>query len=315
MRTIKRVRQYKILATVILGSLLAMLVLQFWHLSQTVDSAGFELNRKTNERNYAYAKANPFGFTDSARTTQKPKGVYRIAVIGDSFIWGDGLPYEKVWSHKLESKMLAQYDSVQVLSWGQQGWSTSDEFNFYNRNGKDFGIDLLIVGWVDNDPDVGKVKQTEFGYKNEGFPLIRKLFPALAQSLSNKQNHTAYNLWLDKIYGPENLKDYQTVLDSFSRSLNHDSVKALFVLTSAAFDSLTRAHFQLVKPLLNKAGFAYFDLTEPTEKSLKHYTQLQLQANPVNGHPGDLMTEEFANQVQSYLEQNGYLKQLHKRGS
>src|SRR4051812_13244556 len=74
-----------------------------------------ELNERTNKRNEEYAKLNQFEFTDRNHTPDKPKGIFRIAVLGDSFIWGDGLPYENIWSHKLETKLSAEYDSLEVL--------------------------------------------------------------------------------------------------------------------------------------------------------------------------------------------------------
>ena len=43
------------------------------------------------------------------------------------------MPYEQVWSHLLEKKILAKYDSVEVLHWGRCGWSTLDEINFFKQ--------------------------------------------------------------------------------------------------------------------------------------------------------------------------------------
>ena len=108
-RSAKRIRIYKIIAGVIFGLLLLVLVSEVMDVADSFDSDGYELNKRVNERNQQYANTNVFGFTDKERTMRKPKGVFRIAVLGDSFIWGDGLPYEKVWSHKLEQRLEAKY--------------------------------------------------------------------------------------------------------------------------------------------------------------------------------------------------------------
>jgi hypothetical protein len=281
------------------------------HLFKLTNKDGYELNKKTNARNSEYAKGNSFGFTDRERTTKKPKGIYRIAVLGDSFIWGDGIPYEKTWSHKLEKSLSEKYDSIEVMSWGICGWSTLDEFNFYKNQGKDFAVDLLIVAWVDNDPDVGKIKQETVGPPEKAHPILYKISPALAQAKVNKSNNELNVLWTDALYGPKNLADYQAVLNEFHQYLVDQSTPSILVMTPSGFGDYPKGHFNAAKPLILKAGFTCLDLYPPVEKRLGHYPNSELQANSVNAHPGNLLTEEFAIEVQAYLEQNGYFKQLH----
>jgi len=313
MRSTNRTNQFKILAGVILGLMLAILVYNVVDLARSTDEQGIALNKAINDRNMNYAKANSFGFTDKERTRAKPKGIYRIAVLGDSFIWGDGLPYEKIWSHKLERRLLAQYDSVEVISWGKGGWSTLDEFNFFKQHSKDFGIDLLIIGWVDNDPDMGNIKQVEAGDAQKKYPLIYKIYPALAQSLLNGKNTNLYSNWMDKLYGQENLKAYQTLLAEFNLYLKQNGTPVLIVMTPGGLDPSAEPRFNAVMPLLQQAGFTYLNLLPGVKKKLGHHLPSELMANPVNQHPGDLVTEEICDDVMSYLENNGYLKNLRTR--
>ena len=313
MRSEKRNRQYKILSLIIFGSIVIILV-TFIGLTSLSDARNFELNEQVNKRNHEYAKANSFGFTDKERVVAKSGGVYRIAVLGDSFIWGDGLPYENTWGHKLERKLLEKYDSVEIMSWGKCGWSTLDEINFFKEHGKDYNIDLLIIGWVDNDPDMGNIPQVHAGNAEKRYPILYKISPALARFVLNTISSDDYGDWMERLYSPQNLSDYQKLLTDLHQYLKQQNVKSLIVMTpNAALDQRTKQDFDLIKPLFAKANFSYLEIYDTPIKKFEKYDPLLLQANDVNGHPGNILTEEFASETEVYLEQNGYLKQLHKK--
>jgi len=93
------------------------------------------INQKINEKNRLIASQNRHGFTDVQRQFSKEKGKIRIAVLGDSFIFGDGVPYDTIWSHKLEKELLDKYENVEILSWGQNGWSTQNQYRFLKNHG------------------------------------------------------------------------------------------------------------------------------------------------------------------------------------
>jgi hypothetical protein len=313
----RRLLIFRLITGTILGICLLFIITKGYDIYEALGNMKFEDNDGVNKRNTAYASAHRFGFTDIERSTSKPKGVFRIAVLGDSFIWGDGLPYEKVWSHKLERKLSAQYDSIEVMSWGICGWSTLDEFNFYKAHGHDYDIDLLIIGWVDNDPDIGKIPRALGGNAETDHPLVYQISPAFARSMLNVDNNNDYDSWMKYIYSDQNLKGYQTILNEFKAYLAQIHIPAIVVMTPSP--SLNHGddqeHFDLAKPLILRAGFICFDLLPLAEKNLRQYSNTELQANPVNGHPGDIMTEEFSNDVKLYLEQHHYLSKLHKKNS
>ena len=307
----KRVRLFKIITALAAGFMLIVLGTGVYNLCRAIKQApgidAYAGNQAINRRNQAFAMSNPWGFTDKPRATAKPKGTYRIAVLGDSFIWGDGLPYEQVWSHKLEQKILAEYNDVEVMSWGRCGWSTLDEFNFYKQHGKDYNIDLLIIGWVDNDPDVGKYKQVAAIDPKIKYPLVWKIYPALAQRWANAEEGNNYNAWNDSLFTTSNLKAYGQLLDTMKVFFDDRNVKLLYVLTPGGLNQDTKTNFLKVERVLANTGAEYLDLLPGVAKKLGKYPAAQLQANPVNSHPGGLMTEEFANEVLAYLKTNGYL--------
>jgi hypothetical protein len=268
------------------------------------------LNNAVNQRNYEFARGNSFGFTDRERMSDKPPHIFRIAVLGDSYIWGDGMPYQKIWSHKLEVKLLADYDSLEIMHWGINGWSTLDEFNFFKEHGKDFEVDLLIIGWVSNDPDVGRMKQVEPGDPAKEYPLLNKILPPLAQSLINHKRDNDYDKWEKELYTQKNLKEYQKVLKDFSNYLALQHTPSLYVLTPCNFEKEEEKEFAMVRPIIAAAGFPCLDIFPSGKERFKQYSAMELRANPVNAHPGDSLTEFFANEVKAYLERNNYLKSV-----
>jgi hypothetical protein len=308
-------RQYLfwLLATFLFLIPLATLVYLLIKTEAGSENKGMEINIAINKRNNEYAARNSLGFTDRERELTKPKGVFRIGVIGDSFVYGDGIPYEKAWSHKLEQKLLADYDSVEVLHWGKNGWSTLDEFNFFKKQGRNYGIDLLIIGWVDNDPDLSKWKAVNAVEAKKMYPLIYCISPALAQNMATNYEWENYHKWIDSLYTPQNLSDYGQLLTEFDRYLDTQNVKSLVVMTPGPYEHNPDARFNLVEPLLKNANFSYLNLYPAFKRDLYKYTPAQLSANAVNAHPGEIMTEEFAKEVKNYLEQNNYLKGIPKR--
>lgn len=272
-----------------------------------------KINDEINARNKAFSRDNSFGFNDIEREVRKKEGVYRIVILGDSIIWGDGLPYEAIWSHKVEKKMKQVTDEVEVISWGKNGWSTLDEFDFLKKEGPKFNIDLLIVGFVKNDPDMGRYTQKHFSlHKKKELAVVRKILPnavdfigAYLDSVINRFSPDfGYDNWLKKLYTEQNLADYQRLLIRFSGFCRENKIKLLFVLTPHNPAPYFKTLYSKIIPLLEKTDIEYLNLYPAVVRDLSKYKHRKLKANPANGHPGDLVTEVYANEVVNYLNKN-----------
>ena len=273
-------------------------------------------NDSVNLANKAYADQNPYGFTDVIRSKHKLPGVRRIAVIGDSFIWGDGLPYVKVWSHVLERKVTEHYDSMEVLSWGKNGWSTLDEFNFLKKHGVKYDLDLLIVGFVENDPDMGRFDEFHDGRKrsmNYFFPNVGPLMPQVVhqcfsglRSLIYGSDHTLYHRWMDSIYSEKQMADHGKMLTEFKGFCNQHEIELLFIMTPSGVNRKKKNRFTIMENVLKKNDIEVLNLMPVAEKELGDYKYEEIIASPVNGHPGEILTGFFSRQVFSYLQQTGF---------
>jgi hypothetical protein len=270
-------------------------------------------NDAINRANLARARKHPDGFNDAVRREEKEPGIYRVAVLGDSFIWGDGVTYEQIWSHKLEQLLAAAYPGrVEVISWGLRGWSTLDEFHFLKARGLTFHPDLLIIGYVPNDPDLGNYRQRYFRLNTVLLMQpLRRLFPDAVNFLGEELEaqlsrwvDLGYGNWEAKLYNPENLARYGQLLREVADFCRKNRLPLLMVHTPPNCDAGYQDRFSKIAPLLEAAGIRYLDTYPAMVRDLGHYPPLQLQANPANGHPGPLVTAVYAREVFAYLKKN-----------
>ncbi len=279
-----------------------------------------ERDLEITRHHYERADKHPYGFNDTVKTISKPAGKKRIAVLGDSFVWGEGLPYDQSWNHLLERKIVEKYPQIEVLSWGKRGWDTWHEFQFLKMEGIKNEIDYLIVGFVENDPDWANITQKNFIWQGALFLRpIHSLFPNLLDFVITYINNIlekrffkdyGYEVWLEKLYSDENLDSYGFLLKEFSEFCRNKKITLLFVLTPHGTQENERGHFEKIVSLLQAASIPYFNLFSLAFEHFHTIPDRQLWANPANSHPGPLLTHLFANRVFDYLEEEKILQQL-----
>ncbi len=270
-------------------------------------------DRTINQENQARAAKHPFGFNDHIRSEQKPPGITkRVAVLGDSFVWGDGLAYGQAWPQKLERLFAEPMPHLEVLSWGRRGWSTADELAFLQEHGQSFDIDLLLVGFVTNDLDLGNERLKIIDW-HRILGISARLFPGLASILENRLNNFlyahllkgwGYPAWEQNLYSPKNLAEYQTLLKDFKNTCRDLALPVLFVLTPTSHEPYYGQLFDKAIPLFEAAGIDYLNLYPAVAQKLGGYPLAALRANPANPHPGPVMTELFSQEVFSFLTQS-----------
>lgn len=97
---------------------------------------------------------NSFGMRDSALSLEKAPGEFRIAVLGDSVAFGNGVEQNESFPEQLEL-MLSQLNlsaNVSVLNFGVNGYNTLQEVEVFKDKVLGFDPDLVLVAYVLNDP-------------------------------------------------------------------------------------------------------------------------------------------------------------------
>ena len=177
---------------------------------------------------------NSRGLRDSEHPLEKPEGVKRIVVLGDSFAWGWGVDDGFSFPDVLEKRLGPQ---VEVINLGVPGYSTDQELLWFEREGKLYEPDLVILCLLMNDiegngmtfrDNMGKPRlgATEGGFDFENLPVtngpepeafaddgpfarLRRRF-ALLQLFSNQEPREVVRDEIDSAWSelsPEELRD------------------------------------------------------------------------------------------------------------
>jgi hypothetical protein len=138
------------------------------------------------------ARTNSQGWRDIEHSLEKPKGVLRILILGDSNTFG-AVPFEDLYTRRLE-KILHErgHKNVEVISIASGGWGTDIQLEALKREGILYKPDVVIYQFCTNDvtDNVFQYLGTKpFTYKLENGSLVKtknpKVPPTLSESMKN----------------------------------------------------------------------------------------------------------------------------------
>ncbi len=102
-------------------------------------------------------KINSHGMRGPEVQMEKQEGTYRIALLGDSFAFGWGVPEEDCFARVLERKLQAELPKdgpikkVEVLNFGVPGYSTFQQVAKFETHGIKFDPDAILIYFIQND--------------------------------------------------------------------------------------------------------------------------------------------------------------------
>jgi lysophospholipase L1-like esterase len=122
------------------------------------------------------AVANSHGHRDAEVSLQKPAGVFRILVLGDSFTVGANVRQEEAYPKVLEEQLRKVYGArIQVVNAGVGGWDPFQYAQYFEHYGYQFAPDLVLIGFfVGNDTYSDLTSAEKLGTAILGQPLSRE---------------------------------------------------------------------------------------------------------------------------------------------
>lgn len=114
-------------------------------------------------------KPNSFGFREREINLQKKAGVFRIAVIGDSLTYGQGIATEARLTNVLEKNLNSTSPGYEVLNFGKGGAETVDHIEFLRNFVLGIKPDFILLQWFINDVENGDYA---------GRPKLLRLIPS-----------------------------------------------------------------------------------------------------------------------------------------
>lgn len=271
------------------------------------------------------AAHHPYGFNDHPPPPKKPPGIRtRIIVLGDSFIYGDGIPLDEVWSRKLEKKIRAVHPGIELLHWGRCAWSTLDQLEFLEKEFGDretiYDADWILLAYVLNDPDLRRVPFRPLRFRRvKGLAPLAKFFPYLAFRLERRLEEFFYRFpglgigyagWIHYLYTPENLARYRTVLSRLGDFVRKRNARLLAVITPDGYDPTRRRFVELSREMFREQGIPVIDFFDAFCERFADREDRVIRASSVNFHPGPLLTEFFAEKTFQALQERDFFDAL-----
>ncbi len=133
-----------------------------------VEGAGRVLGLWQPSRGYRYSATrgyelrpsvgdvNQLGFRGADTTLQKPDGVTRIVVLGDSFTFGEGVAAGEAFPARLERLLNdGAARRYEVLNLGVPGYNTVQEVAYFRERGLSLDPDLVMIAFTLSDAEEG----------------------------------------------------------------------------------------------------------------------------------------------------------------
>ncbi len=111
---------------------------------------------------------NQYGFREREISKQKDPGVYRIAIVGDSYTYGQGIPEDDRFSARIERQLNSVSKRYEVLNFGRPGAETIDHIRML-EDVFEVKPDYILLQWFSNDVE---------GHQKSGRPKPYRLFPS-----------------------------------------------------------------------------------------------------------------------------------------
>ncbi len=141
-----------------IGSMLLMgeFALRVFFDGQTMSQGGGYFNKIWFDE----IDVNSLGFREREIDLTKPENMFRIAVIGDSITFGQGVGEENRFTNRLEKRLnelTGSGQSYEVLNFGLPGAETVDHVRFLQDSVLKTDPDFILLQWYTNDVE-GKDK-------------------------------------------------------------------------------------------------------------------------------------------------------------
>jgi hypothetical protein len=110
---------------------------------------------------------NSAGMRDREHDLTKATGVYRILVLGDSFMEAHQVKFEDAFATVFERRLTeAARRPVEVINAGVSGWGTDDELTYFVREGIKYRPDLVLVAMTLHNDVSDNLREDYHEFKN-----------------------------------------------------------------------------------------------------------------------------------------------------
>ena len=288
----------------------------------------YELDEKKQiEWQYNAKKThNSLGYRDYEYSIEKPKGVFRIYVLGDSYTYGQGIKMTETYPKLLEKFLNEKYPSkhFEVINSSFLGLDTRRELERLKNEGLKLSPDMVILGYCLNDPssDSGITQWREEEQKekikvlfnNKTLLRVSHLYWFLKVKAETIYFNTRiFTRTFLKLYNKDSKdwKNFEHSFDEICKTTKERDIPTLVVIFPYFYQlnknyPFSKAHL-MVRRLCDKDNVKVLDLFSFYEgipdKSLWVKTTI-----PVNTHPNAKAHRIAAEKIFKEIIKNPYFK-------
>jgi len=254
---------------------------------------------------------NSRGYRDVDHTRQKPAGVTRILILGDSLTYGQGVADDEIYP-----KLLAELASpqIEVITLARRGWSTGDELAALRREGLAYDPDIVVVGVVTNDPEPPDPEPNGRQLEWKMFTCTRldlDVFRFLDYQINRLGDQCrlrySYMAWELDLYDPDKpyWSSWQQTVRQFGELLESRGILAFAFALPSPVDPQSedyRRKYSLLAQEFTEAGFQTVDLWPAYAREFASVPYKSLRALPNDGHPNSELHAFYAREIWKVLQ-------------
>ena len=251
--------------------------------------ADVEINsKKLRDKEYAY---------------EKPAGVTRILMLGDSLTFGWGVEAQDTTSKILERELNANAPNgrrFEVINTGVGNYNTTMEVAYFFEDGRRYDPDIVILNYFINDAEETPRRHSGFMSEySEAYVFLAGRYQVLKRQLTGRNNYLDYysGLYADGAAGWEKAKAAITALSKYARE---NGIKLLIAnhpelhrLDDYPFENVTR----MLQAHAASLDIPFLDLLA----SVKGEEPETLWVTREDPHPNRKANTLFARRMKNYL--------------
>ena len=269
-------------------------------------------------------ETNSHGMRDREYALEKPAGTLRIAVVGDSYTMGFGVPIESVFHSVLEERLNRAGGDVryECLNFGVAGYGLMHYAGVIEHKVAPFEPDLILLATIANDvyppapgyftnpPEQGIVPASPRSYL---YPTL--LDPVISPLMRKRRIDARRNQGREVVplAQREELGRVLALGEEAAGSSELDYVGSAFELIARASEApvfcvyvTTRASdpkAAVIREAAAHSGFGFLD-TSPLFQGTRR-TDFRILQN--DGHPNEAANEMYAGALEEVLARDGWL--------
>ncbi len=249
-------------------------------------------------------KTNSHGQRDREIPYERTPGVLRIAMVGDSLTMGWGVPYDALFSKRIEKLYDDAGTKAEVVNLGVGNWNTVQEVEHFLTKGYKYQPDIVVLNYFVNDAEPTPA------HRHKPSWLLKHCFSCvffkgrldmLLREATTRQNWADYYLGLYGGGKSEGWLNAKAAIKRLADYCKQNNIKLLIAHLPELHD-VQNYHFgsvtELVRQAANENDAPFVDLLP----AMQFQASEDLWVTPPDPHPNAFANELIAAGLYSALQ-------------